>query len=101
MVGLPEHIEQRIAEAVGERNLYLLEILRRGRQNSTVLEVIVDAEEGVDLDALAELSRSVGGILDEEEEAIKGRYRLEVSTPGLDRPLKHDWQYRKNIGRLI
>ena len=101
MAGLPEYIENSIAEAVEGRGLYLLEVIRRGHQNSGVLEVIVDGEQGVNLDALTEVSRQISAILDEDEDAIKGRYRLEVSTPGLDRPLEHDWQYRKNVGRLV
>ena len=101
MAGLPVHIEKKIAEATEAESLFLLEIIRRGQQNSTVLEVIVDSEEGANLDTLAQLSRAISQVLDEDESAIKGRYRLEVSTPGLDRPLKHDWQFRKNIGRLL
>ena len=101
MSGLPEHIEQQIADLIAGSDVYLLEISRRGQQNSTVIEIIVDSETGVDLDSLAVLSREISTLLDEHEEAIKGRYRLEVSTPGLDRPLEHEWQFRKNIGRLV
>ncbi|MCB0714292.1 MAG: ribosome assembly cofactor RimP [Ignavibacteriae bacterium] len=101
MAVLPEHIERRVTECVEERGLYLLEILRRGKQDSTILEIIVDGESGVTLKSIAELSRAIGTIFDEDEEAISGGYRLEVSTPGLDRPLEHHWQYRKNIGRLV
>lgn len=101
MAGLPGHIEERIREIVEEDNLVLLEVVKRGQINSTVIEVIVDSEHGVNLERLALLSRAIGGLLDDEEDAIKGRYRLEVSTPGLDRPLQHAWQYRKNLGRLV
>lgn len=101
MAGLPEHIEERIRRFVEAADLILLEIVRRGQINSTVIEVIVDSEHGADLDTLAGLSRQIGQFLDEEEDSVKGRYRLEVSTPGLDRPLQYDWQYRKNLGRLV
>lgn len=102
MTGLPEQIEGRIREAVASRDLILLQLLRRGSQNSSVVEVIVDSLHGaVDLEALTSLSREINAIFDENEEAIKGRYRLDVSTAGLDRPLEHDWQYRKNLGRLV
>ena len=99
-------IEQRIREIVEEEGLILLEILHRGQKNSSVLEIIVDAESGATLEKVAAISRAVGRFLDTEEEEgeeppIAGRYRLEVSTPGLDRPLEHLWQYRKNVGRLL
>lgn len=101
MASLPEHIEERIRRIVETADLILLEIVRRGQTNSTVIEIIVDSEHGANLDTLADLSREIGQLLDGEEDAVKGRYRLEVSTPGLDRPLQHDWQYRKNLGRLV
>lgn len=101
MAGLPEYIEEQIRRIVEATDLILLEVVRRGQTNSTVIEVIVDSEHGANLDSLAELSRQIGQFLDGEEDSIKGRYRLEVSTPGLDRPLQHDWQYRKNLGRLV
>ena len=98
---LPDDIEERLRQEVERRGLVLLELRRRGQRNSSVLEVIVDSETGVALDELAELSRWVGALLDTAEEALPGRYRLEVSSGGLDRPLEHEWQYRKNIGRLL
>jgi ribosome maturation factor RimP len=98
---LPDDIEERLRQEVERRGLVLLELHRRGQRNSSVLEVIVDSEHGVALDELTELSRWVGALLDANEDAIPGRYRLEVSSGGLDRPLEYEWQYRKNIGRLV
>lgn len=101
MAFLPENVEARLREEITRRGLVLLALLQRGQHNTTVLEVIVDAERGVDLDEIAELSRAIGAILDEVEDQLPGRYRMEVSSAGLDRPLEHLWQYRKNIGRLL
>ncbi len=81
--------------------MILLELKRRGERGTSVIEVIVDSESGVKLDEITELSRWTGALLDEAEESIPGRYRLEVSSAGLDRPLEHRWQYSKNIGRLL
>ncbi|MBS1913145.1 MAG: hypothetical protein JST22_14245 [Bacteroidetes bacterium] len=86
---------------IAQRGMVLLDLKRRGERGSTVLEIVVDSEEGVTLDALAELSRWTGALLDDHEASLPGRYRLEVSSAGLDRPLEHLWQYRKNIGRRI
>lgn len=101
MTALPEHITGHIRNTVESHNLILLDLIKRGQTNSTVLEIIVDSEDGVHLDTLADISREIGTFLDETDDVLKGRYRLEVSTPGLDRPLEHDWQFRKNLGRLV
>jgi ribosome maturation factor RimP len=101
MSGLPQQIEEMIRQETEQRGMVLLEVIRRGQRNTAVVEVIVDSEQGVLLDQLTELSRWVSALLDQHEEAIAGRYRLEVSSAGLDRPLQFDWQYRKNIGRLL
>jgi ribosome maturation factor RimP len=98
---LPEHIEARLREEIERRGLTLLDLKRRGERGTTVIEIVVDSEEGVKLDDLTELSRWTSALFDEIEDAIPGRYKLEVSSGGLDRPLEHLWQYRKNLGRLI
>jgi ribosome maturation factor RimP len=98
---LPENIEERMRDEIARRGMVLLDLKRRGERGSTVLEVIVDSEEGVKLDAITELSRWISALLDEAEELLPGRYKLEVSSAGLDRPLEHLWQYRKNVGRLL
>src|SRR5690606_18262410 len=93
--------EEKLQDEITRRGLILLELKRRGQTNSTVIEVIVDNETGVTLDELTDLSRWISSLLDENSDSIKGRYRLEVSTAGFDRPLEHLWQYRKNKGRLL
>lgn len=98
---LPESIDTRLRDEIARRGLVLLELKRRGERGTAVVEVIVDAEQGVTLDELAELSRFASALFDEAEDSIPGRYRLEVSSAGLDRPLEHPWQFRKNIGRLL
>jgi ribosome maturation factor RimP len=99
---LPVDVSQRIQDVIEKNELVLLDIKQRGQRNTTVIEVIVDRREGnVDLDTLAGISRAISGVLDESEGDLPGRYRLEVSSAGLDRPLEHSWQYRKNVGRLL
>ena len=58
--------------------------------------VIVDGDQGITIDDCAALSRSMNESLESE---ISDPYTLEVSTPGLDHPLKLNRQYKKNIGR--
>ncbi len=98
---LPEHIEARLRDEITRRGLVLLDLKRRGERGSSILEIVIDSEAGVKLDDLTELSRWTSELLDEADESLPGRYKLEVSSGGLDRPLEHLWQYRKNVGRFL
>ena len=65
-----------------------------------VLRLFIDKEGGVTLDDCATVSRLVGDLLDAEglSDAIDGRYRLEVSSPGLDRPLVKPEHFQRFVG---
>ena len=74
-----------------------------GRRN--LVRVVVDADGGVDLDAVATLSRAMSEVLDEDAGGA-GRdfadpYVLEVSSPGVDRPLTEARHWRRAVGRLV
>ncbi|MDT3400618.1 ribosome maturation factor RimP [Streptomyces sp. B1866] len=66
-----------------------------------VLRVVVDSDEGVLLDACAELSREISGALDDTDTMGATPYVLEVTSPGADRPLRHQRHYRRAVGRLV
>lgn len=70
-----------------------------------LLKLTVDGDGGVNLDTIAQLSRMVADSLDEAEaagrELIAGEYQLEVSSPGVDRPLTQPRHWRRAIGRLV
>lgn len=80
-----------------------LEVSRVGRRH--LLRVAVDSDNGVDLDAVAEVSRAVSAALDEAEasgdELIAGEYELEVGSRGVDRPLTEPRHWRRNRTRLV
>lgn len=65
------------------------------------LLVVVDSEDGVSLDAVAELSREVSQALDASDAMGGAAYVLEVTSPGLDRPLTEPRHFRRNEGRLV
>ncbi|MGB9376569.1 MAG: ribosome maturation factor RimP [Mycobacteriales bacterium] len=70
----------------------------------SVVRVIVDADGGVSLDAVAEISRLVSDALDEtgySGSAGAEAYTLEVSSPGIDRPLTEPRHWRRAVGRLV
>jgi len=66
----------------------------------TLLRVFIDKEGGITLDNCETFSRRFEALLDVED-PITGPYTLEVSSPGLDRPLKNPRDFRKNLGKLV
>ncbi|SCD42237.1 ribosome maturation factor RimP [Streptomyces sp. PpalLS-921] len=81
-----------------ELDLEEIEVSRAGRRR--VLRVVVDSEDGVELDTCAELSRVIADTLDATDAMGEGEYVLEVSSPGADRPLTEHRHYVRATGRL-
>jgi len=88
-------IEERFQEPDLE-DCFLVEVIL----NNTKLEIYIDTDEGVSFKKCQKLSRAVEAYLDESL-AIGEKYTLEVSSPGIGRPLKFKRQYPRNIGRKI
>ena len=65
------------------------------------LRVVIDSEDGVDLDHLTNVSRGVSRILDEADTFIDGKYNLEVTSPGLERKLRRPRHFQKSLGRQL
>lgn len=80
-------------------DLEAVKIARAGRRR--VLRVIVDADGGVSLDDIAEVSREISARLDAKDAMGDAPYTLEVSSPGVDRPLTQPRHWRRAIGRLV
>ena len=76
-----------------------VEVSAAGRRS--VVRVIVDRDGGIDLDAVAEVSRPVSDALDAADAFGESAYVLEVTSPGVDRPLTEPRHWRRNIGRLV
>jgi len=96
--------EQKLTEmlrpAVEETGKELLGIEYISAGNQSILRLFIDHENGIDVDDCAEVSRQVGAILDVED-PISSEYNLEVSSPGLDRPLFDLSQFQAVIGETI
>ena len=89
-----EAICREVVETLGY-DLVLLK-LKKGRKS--VLRVFIDRRGGVDLDDCVRVSRLLGDTLDVED-LIKGRYDLEVSSPGLDRTLVSERDFWRKVGK--
>ena len=88
-----EHLVMPLLEAAG-LELYDLELA------GGVLRVLVDRDGGADIDVLSEVARQLSRALDEHD-PIAGRYTLEVSTPGLERPLRTASHFRGALGSEV
>lgn len=75
-----------------------LEFVGSGR--ARVLRILVDAEGGVDVDRLADVSQGLSRVLDQDP-SLTDSYQLEVSSPGLERRLRDPRHYIKSVGREI
>ena len=90
---------QAIADAAARsRGVDLIELgyHRSGRRQ--VVRIFVDKVGGVTIDECAEVSRRISADLDAAD-VLEGRYTLEVSSPGIDRPLKSAADFRRKVGR--
>jgi ribosome maturation factor RimP len=77
---------------------FLVEIRIKPTNN---IKVFIDADEGVKLAALIEYNRKLYKLIEESALYPDGDFSLEVSSPGLDEPLKINRQYKKNVGRFV
>ena len=100
MLNLGRRVEGLIRETVEDEGFELVgvELAQQGR--NPVLRVYVDRPGGVTISDCVHISRSVGVLL-EVEDFIPGSYTLEVSSPGLERPLFREADYRRYRGREI
>lgn len=89
-------VAERIAAG---RGCELVDVELKRQPEGMVLRLFVDKDGGIGLDELQAVSEEVSAVLDAED-PIAAAYTLEVSSPGLDRALKHEADYRRFVGRL-
>jgi ribosome maturation factor RimP len=100
MASKQEVLEEMIAPIVLSLGceLWGLEYLTQGRY--TTLRIYIDAPNGVSIEHCEKVSRQVSAVMDVED-PIQGEYTLEVSSPGMDRPLYKAAQYARYVGELV
>lgn len=96
-------LEEKISKVVEDflkedKDLFLISTLIKGKEPKQKVLVIIDGDNGVNIDQCATISRSLSHYLDENE-LISSAYQLEVTSAGIDSPIVLPRQYRKNIGR--
>jgi len=91
-----DRVERLLAPIVATAGVDLVEVVHNGG----TLRVVIDREGGVDTASLAQVSRLISPILDQHD-PVPGRYTLEVSSPGLERPLRQLSHYQMALGEEV
>ncbi len=90
-----------LSPVVAQARLDLEDVEARTAGRRRIVRVLVDSEGGVSLDEVADVSRAVSEVLDDADVLDDAPYTLEVSSPGVDRPLTLPRHWRRNRGRLV
>jgi ribosome maturation factor RimP len=100
MVTLPSRVQE-LAERVAAANgVEVLQTQLRRQGRSRVLSVVLDADDPVEADVVERVSKELSQLLDEAD-PLPGSYVLEVTTPGLDRPLRTARDFRRQRGHQV
>ncbi len=89
------------AKAAGGLGLQILRLTARGTPSRAILEVILDGDRLVRVDDCQLVSKTLGDAIEADESLLKGNFRLDVLSPGLDEPLILDYQFQRTIGHLV
>jgi ribosome maturation factor RimP len=98
-IALITNLQERTAALIGaERDLFVVEVRIKPTNN---VKIYIDGDQGVSVDKLVSYNRKLYRQLEEEGVFPNGDFSLELSSPGLDEPLKLHRQYVKNMGRPV
>jgi ribosome maturation factor RimP len=97
---LKEYISNLAQGFLPDDSYYLVEVIIKGSDARQKVLVLIDGDNGVNIDVCASISRQIGHNL-EENETIDKAYTLEVSSPGIDHPLLLTRQYKGRIGKRL
>ena len=100
MAAVAENLTNLIEPVVEGLGYELLGIEYVSQGRHSILRLYIDSEQGIELGDCEQVSRQVSGVMDVEE-PLKGQYVLEVSSPGLDRPLFKAEHYVRQIGQTV
>jgi ribosome maturation factor RimP len=100
VTALPSHVQELADRVASGHGVEVLELALRGQGRGRVLSVVLDAEEPVEADVVEVVSKDLSRALDQAD-PVAGSYTLEVSTPGLSRPLRSGRDFRRQRGHEV
>ncbi|MBP7056112.1 MAG: ribosome maturation factor RimP [Candidatus Omnitrophica bacterium] len=95
-----ERVQELLTPYLSEHGIELVEITYKRMQEGMTLRLLVDTPAGVRMDECEALNNFLSETLDREN-VIEEHYLIEVSSPGLDRPMKTDRDFERNLGKDI
>ena len=97
---IQEELEELLAPTVNDMGyeLWGCEYLSQGKHS--LLRIYIDKADGIGIEDCQNVSHQVSALLDVND-PIPGNYSLEVSSPGIPRPLFYSWQYQRYIGQSV
>jgi len=99
-----EDLKKKISELAGsvaeQQAVEVVDVELSGSSRKLLIRIFLDKEKGVTLDDCSHFSRALSALLDVED-PVPAAYILEVSSPGLDRPLKALKDFQRSIGKLV
>ncbi len=93
-------LEDLLEPVAAAHGLELVAVEQAGGRKSMIVRVLLDAEGGIDLDAICSANAWINDAIDEAD-PIGGPYTLEVSSPGIDRPLRKRSDYERFAGETV
>jgi ribosome maturation factor RimP len=97
---LPPRVQELAEQVAGGHGVDVLELALRRHGRSQVLSVVLDSDGPVDSDVIEQVTKELSHQLDEAD-PLQGSYTLEVTTPGLDRPLRSGRDFRRQRGHEV
>ena len=100
MAKIEEKVESLIKDKIEKIGYRLYDVLYINESKNYTLRIVIDNKEGITLEDCEKVNNEIMPLLDEAD-YIKEQYYLEVSSPGVERILRKDWQLKENIGKEI
>ena len=95
-----ENIESLVKDKIQKIGYELYDVLFLKEGPNRILRIVIDSEKGISLDDCEKVNDEIKDLIDEAD-YIKEQYYLEISSPGIERLLRKDWQLKKFKGKLV
>ena len=100
MAKIEENVEAIVKDKIESLGYELYDVLFFKEGPNKILRIVIDNEKGISLDDCEKVNNEVKDLIDEAD-FIKEQYFLEISSPGIERLLRKDWQLKKFKGELV
>ena len=100
MAKIEEKVEELVKEKIENLGYELYDVLYIKEGPNRILRIVIDNEKGISLEDCEKVNNEIKDIIDEKD-YINEQYYLEVSSPGIERLLRKDWQLQKYIGEDV